>query len=117
MTAIHDDLTAMSFAQLMKLARAMEVPGRGTARIGQLRDGIRAARAARNSTPALDPTVIVTPAGKIRAGSVIVWDRPEGGTARQTVTEVREEMKHGYPGWLTDDRWGYADQVRRVVSF
>lgn len=40
-----DDLDSLKFAELMELAKLHNVPGRGTARIGALRDGIRTARA------------------------------------------------------------------------
>ena len=43
--AAADDLDSMRFAQLMELAKLHNVPGRGTARIAALREGVRAARA------------------------------------------------------------------------
>ena len=39
------DLEAMTFAQVMALAKLHRVPGRGTARIAALREGVRRARA------------------------------------------------------------------------
>jgi hypothetical protein len=42
-----DELDGMKFAELMEIAKALKVPGRGTARIAALRAGIRTARAAR----------------------------------------------------------------------
>jgi hypothetical protein len=41
-----DELDSLTFAELMVIAKQLQVPGRGTARIGALREGIRAARAA-----------------------------------------------------------------------
>jgi hypothetical protein len=44
--AAGDELDGLTFAELMVIAKALKVPGRGTARIDALREGIRAARAA-----------------------------------------------------------------------
>jgi hypothetical protein len=44
--AAGDELESMTFAQVMELAKALRVPGRGTARIAALREGVRAAQAA-----------------------------------------------------------------------
>ena len=41
-----DELDGLNFAQLMRLAQQLKVPGRGAARKPQLIEGIRAARAA-----------------------------------------------------------------------
>lgn len=131
-TVTQDELDGLKFAELMKIARALNVPGRGTARAAQLREGIRAARltasrkargtasrAARAAAIAAAEPTIDTPAGKIRVGSVVVAADMLGGTSRHTVTEVTEDIKHGYAGWAADatTRWGYADQIVRVVTF
>lgn len=65
-----------------------------------------------------EPT-IVTPVGKIRAGSVIIAsDRGFSGRSSQhTVLEVSDDIKNGYAGWVADGRWGYDDQVLRIVKF
>jgi hypothetical protein len=44
--ATTQDLDAMTFAELMTLAKQLKVPGRGTARLPQLREGVRTALAA-----------------------------------------------------------------------
>jgi hypothetical protein len=56
---------------------------------------------------------ITTPAGKIRVGSVIIAD----DAVTYTVLDADDDMKNGYAGWVADGRWGYADQVVRVVKF
>jgi hypothetical protein len=43
--ADDSDLDSMTFAQVMVLAKLHKVPGRGTARIAALREGVRKARA------------------------------------------------------------------------
>lgn len=60
---------------------------------------------------------INTPAGKIRVGSVIIASVRSGGTQTYTVLEVSDDIKNGYAGWSADGRWGYDDQVVRVVKF
>jgi hypothetical protein len=61
--------------------------------------------------------IIRTPAGKIRAGSVILAEVRGGRPTQYTVVVVEDDIKNGYAGWEADDRWGYADQVLRVIKF
>jgi hypothetical protein len=61
--------------------------------------------------------VIRTPAGNIRAGSIIVAEVRGGYPAEYTVIQVSDNIKNEYPGWEADARWGYADQVIRVIKF
>lgn len=55
--------------------------------------------------------------GKIRAGSVILAEVRGGFPAVYTVLEVSEDIKNGYAGWTAEDRWGYVDQVIRVITY
>lgn len=64
-----------------------------------------------------DGLAIETPAGDIREGSIIIASVRGGGTERYTVLSVEENIKNGYAGWNAEGRWGYADQVVRVVTY
>jgi hypothetical protein len=64
-----------------------------------------------------DTRTINTPAGPVRAGSVVVLSNWGGGTSTVTVLNVEDDIKNGCPGLDAVGRWAYADQVQRVVTF
>jgi len=66
----------------------------------------------REELPTID-----TGRGKIRVGSVIVAEVRGGSPEQYTVLEVSDDIKNEYPGWTAEGRWGYADQVIRVIKF
>lgn len=64
-----------------------------------------------------DEAVISTRVGRIRRGSIILAEVLGGMPERYMVRSVSDNIKNDYPGWDAEGRWGYADQVLRVIKF
>lgn len=79
--------------------------------------GAVARRMARQAAEADNARTITTDAGRIRVGSIIIASVRGGGTETCTILEVSDNIKNDYAGWSAEGRWGYADQVVRIVRF
>jgi hypothetical protein len=87
--------------------------GRRACRAGNAAPVVVVAAAA----PVFTGLVIETSVGRIRTGSVIEALGYAGANEIHTVISVDEDIKNGYAGWVAAGRWGYVDQVVRVIKF
>lgn len=81
------------------------------------RRACRAGSPAKIAAPVVVRPSIDTPAGPVAVGSVILAEVRGGSPERYTVLNISDDIKNGYAGWDADGRWGYADQVLRVITF
>lgn len=108
------DLDSMSFAELMDLARQHNVPGRGAARIGALREGVRAALG--GAAPAAAPAGPVVPG---KSAGLLSWRSApiaDAGATRYVTADGRWEIV-GRRVQAAGFRGGAVDAGREFTAY